>query len=298
MEGIETSEEGREQTPAAPSPRITELSAGPVLFVSSAFLLLEIGVSIAEARTSIPATIAATLSGALTLDAFVTAFEIGLVVALLALDRVHPAAAGLRFRAVPAAIALGGAIWALSQLALAIVSIGRHGTMSLYAGWVEPAAMIAPFFERFLSDVFAEEIFFRGILFAWILRSLEARRWRDPVARLGAALLGSQILFGITRLPAQLLGENPTSIPPGAALVAFTLTGIFYALIYLRTGNLWLVMLVHALSLWPVPALAFDVDPSKLTVLVSAILLIPTPGLGARRGPGFADDAGELPRRT
>lgn len=276
----ETSETSAPDPRSSPSEDLSDLSLRLVVIVCGAFVVLEIGATLLLARTATPGILDRFSAGSLTLEAIIALLEVTLVTLLLAVDRVHPSAAGLRLGQIPRALLLGIAIWGLSQLSLAIVSLGRHGTISLYAGWAEPAAMIAPLLKRLLADVFVEEIFWRGLLFMWILRVLEKRRWQDPLTRLGTALLCSQILFGITRLPAQIAGAPPEGIPSGASLVAFTLTGMFYALVYLRTGNLWLVMAVHTLALWPLPLVAFDLDPSKITVLVSAVLLI-SPGWGA-----------------
>lgn len=277
-----------------PSFDLGSISRGPMLFASGAFLILEIGGSIASARTTLPGRLERFSSGALTVEAVVAAIEIGLIVALLALERVHPEAGGITFRQIPRGVLIGVSLWALCQLGIAIVAIGRHGSLSLYVGWAQPAAMFAPLLERFLTDVFAEELFWRGLFFVWILRVLERRSWHDPLSRLGAALLGSQILFGISRLPGQVL-EGGSAVPPGVTLVVFTMTGIFYALLYLRTGNLWLVMTVHAFAMWPLPIFAFDLDPSKLMVLISAVLLIPT----STRRPGGVNEptTAQIPSR-
>ncbi len=271
-DGIDSTEQP--EIDESPSFELADLTAGAVLLVSGLFILLEIGGAMLLSGRIFP-DVVASLSSSLAIEAGIVVAEIALITILLAMDRVHPAAAGLRFRDIPRGLLLALAVWALSQLSLVIVGLGRHGSISLYAGWADPAAMVAPLLRRFLTDVFAEEMFWRGVFFLWLLRTLESRRWQDPVTRMGAALLGSQILFGITRLPAQLLDPSVRAIPPGPALVVFTLTGMFYALIYYRTQNLWLVMCLHALSLWPLPIFAFDVDPSKLVVLISAVLLIP-----------------------
>lgn len=260
----------------SPSFDLADLSLGTVAFVSALFLLLEIGGALVMSGRLFPEIINRGLSASLAVEAGIVVIEIALITLLLGMERVHPIAAGLKFREIPRGILIGASIWGLCQLGLAVVALGRHGSLSLYAGWAEPAAMIAPLLRRFLTDVFAEEMFWRGILFIWILRRLDVRRWQDPLSRIGAALLASQILFGLTRLPAQILDGSSRMIPPGPALVAFTVTGIFYALIYLRTKNIWLVMIVHTLSLWPLPLFTFELDPSKLVILISAVLLIPT----------------------
>lgn len=260
----------------SPSFDLADLSLGTVAFVAALFLLLEIGGALVMSGRLFPGIADRGLSGSLAIEAGVVVIEIALITLLLGMERVHPVAAGLKFRDIPRGLLIGAAIWGLCQLSLAVVALGRHGSLSLYVGWAEPAAMIAPLLRRFLTDVFAEEMFWRGILFIWILRQLDVRRWHDPLSRIGAALLASQILFGLTRLPTQILDGSARMIPPGAALVAFTVTGIFYALIYLRTNNIWLVMVVHTLSLWPLPLFAFELDPSKLVILISAVLLIPT----------------------
>jgi uncharacterized protein len=248
-----------------------------IALATAAFLLLEIGSVWLGARTRIDEQIVSATGSLLTLPMVVTVLELALITILLAVGRVAPAAAGLSLRSLPIALLVAISVWGLGQLAQAIVSLGRHSTLAIYVGWAQPAAMIAPFLQRFLTEVFAQEIFWRGILFVWLLSTLGRRGWRDPFTRLGTALLGSQLLYGLSRLPGQLVDPSPM-MPPGGELLIFTLTGMFYALVYLRTGNLWIAMAIHALALWPLPLFAFDLDPAKLIILISSLLLIPLPG--------------------
>jgi membrane protease YdiL (CAAX protease family) len=248
-----------------------------ILFAAAAFLALEIGSVWLGAHTGIEERIAAATGSLVTLPMVVTVIELALITLLLAYGRVTPTAAGLSLRSLPVALVVAVSVWGLAQLAHAIVSLGRHSSLSIYVGWAQPAAMIAPFLQRFLTEVFAEEIFWRGILFAWVLSTLARRGWGDPFTRLGAALLSSQLLYGLSRLPGQIADPSPM-LPPGAELLIFTLTGMFYALVYLRTGNLWIAMAIHALALWPLPLFAFDLDPAKLIILISSLLLIPVTG--------------------
>jgi membrane protease YdiL (CAAX protease family) len=253
------------------------LPVGAIILATAAFLALEIGSVWLGAHTGIEEQIAAATGSLLTLPMVVTVIELMLITLLLAYGRLAPAGAGLALRSLPVALLVAVSVWGLAQLAQAIVSLGRHSSLSIYVGWAQPAAMIAPFLQRFLTEVFAEEIFWRGILFAWLLSTLTRKAWGDPFTRLGGALLGSQLLYGLSRLPGQIVDPSPM-MPPGGELLIFTLTGMFYALVYLRTGNLWIAMAIHALALWPLPLFAFDLDPAKLIILISSLLLIPVAG--------------------
>lgn len=89
-----------------------------------------------------------------------------------------------------------------------------------------------------------EETLFRfailGILFA---------AWHNFKYRLPLALIVSSILFGIAHLANVILAGQGGMLTTYQSLEAI-LAGLFFAVVYVYTGQLWLVMLMHFLTDW------------------------------------------------
>ena len=141
-----------------------------------------------------------------------------------------PAAAGLRplrfadARAVAAGIAAVVALRALAYAYLAVIGEPAHVEAGLehfaYAG---PAGAAAALFVAAVLAPFAEELFFRGILFGALAERLGVPR---------AALL-SGLGFAASRLDVALFPF-------------FFCYGIVLAALYRRTGTLWVPVLVRS----------------------------------------------------
>lgn len=193
------------------------------------------------------------------------------------LAKVSPRTLGIDARRIPLAIAAVCAIWGLVQLAEATVALTRYESLAIYPGWGNPRGMLTPLIERMIGSVIAEELIWRGLVLTWCLDYFERRRpIRDPFIRTGSALLISQSAYAI----AEIIDATAARGRLGLQSLDFPLlavSGVFFALLYLRTRNLWLVMGVHLLTIWPAPLLSSPIDPAKLTVALAAVLLVPDP---------------------
>lgn len=83
-----------------------------------------------------------------------------------------------------------------------------------------------------------EESVYRGL----VMKGLMVYR-RDTIKHRIITVLISGGIFGLSHLPNIVLGENPLVQVPTAMLI-----GIFWAAIYMCTGNLTLSMVLHALT--------------------------------------------------
>ena len=89
-----------------------------------------------------------------------------------------------------------------------------------------------------------EETLFRFALLGVLFDALHNVQQRLPIA-----LVTSAVLFGLMHLSNILLTGQPVSLTIYQALNA-TLVGLFLAVTYVYTGQLWLVMLMHFTSDW------------------------------------------------
>jgi membrane protease YdiL (CAAX protease family) len=175
-----------------------------------------------------------------------------LIVALLiGLCRFRPRELGLDPTKVPAAVGLTALIWAANQIVLVLVLALINKPIVLNpewtaTGWTQAAG-------QWLGQLFGntplEEVVFRGFLLPQcLLLMLSWKPKARPGTQIAVALVLSQLLFALFHV---LFNQRQ---PQGQwlLLVQFV-TGLAFAGIYIRTGNLFLAMGVHTLSNNPSP---------------------------------------------
>ncbi len=188
-----------------------------------------------------------------TLVAGLTLQLIVVVGLLFGVARLRPQDLGLDPRRLLPALKLLVATWGAIQIVLLFllplcgqeIGINAHWTAG---GW--PRA-VGEWLGQLLGNCPYEEVFFRGYLLPQC--GLLAMRWM-PRSRsrtqVAVALLLSQALFAVGHVFFNL------HLPQGQwLLVAQFVFGIVFALVYLRTGNLFIAMGIHALLNNPAPLL-------------------------------------------
>lgn len=195
---------------------------------------------------------------------------------------MRPRDVGLDRRGLPVGVAVFAGVWALVQTIQLISALLVDGTVRPAGEWSQPgaAALVSALIGQVLGNSLLEEIVYRGFLFPQLLLTL-AGRWRGSRRRpFIAALLISQTLFAFRHLPAYIAnGVGFADVPWD--LLRLTGIGIMLALLYARTGNLFVVVGVHAL--FNAPTALFEpalIGPSLLALGLSVILLVmwPRPG--------------------
>ena len=123
-----------------------------------------------------------------------------------------------------------------------IISINNFPIIAFFDGravLTEPTYRVFLFFIECLSVGFFEEIVFRGILLVFLIKKFS--HIKDGVL---LAIMISSAVFGLSHVFNIFNGAGfgDTMIQIGYSF----LVGMMWSVIFLRTGNLWLTMLLHA----------------------------------------------------
>lgn len=180
-------------------------------------------------------------------------------------------------RLIPGLVATA-VLWTAVQLIEVVTAIAIKDHLQLSptlrnSGWT---TVVGVLIGQVLGTAPAEETWFRGFL----LPQLRIRFGQlSPATALAVAIVASQALFALYHLPNLLLG-NSGAVGTSALDIASQLgidfaVGVLLAGIYIRTGNLFMVMGVHALANAGTSVVAPPIDhvPVLLGLAVLVLLL-------------------------
>jgi len=123
-----------------------------------------------------------------------------------------------------------------------IISINNFPIIAFFDGravLTEPVYRVFLFFMECLSIGFFEEIIFRGIILLFLLEKFSHEKYGILIS-----IVLSSALFGFIHVFNLLGGASygDTILQIGYSF----LVGMMWAIMYLKTGNLWLTMILHA----------------------------------------------------
>ena len=182
---------------------------------------------------------------------------------------------GLIPRRLPLAVAVTLGVWLLMQAIQLVFHLLADGTAQVSPVWAGGGAtvLVGGLIAQFFGTALVEEIIFRGYLLTQVREKLH-RRWPGSARRaLIPALLISQFSFAAFHLPGHIAsGLGPVDIV--IDLVRLTLLGTLFALLYLRTGNLFIGIGIHSLSNNPTALFVPDPNQDSLLALAFGALII------------------------
>jgi membrane protease YdiL (CAAX protease family) len=192
---------------------------------------------------------------------------------------LRPRDLGWRWSRVGGGLVATAVIFVAMQVVQIGVTVADGGQPQLSASWTGAgwAAATGALAGHALGIAPAEETFFRGLLLPRL--RLEFSRMAPPVA-VGAALVVSQSVFALYHLPGDVLGGSSGA---GMAwpdivldLARLFVIGLVFAALYLRTGNLFLVIGIHALQNAGTTVVAAPVDPGLVMLSLATVTLLAT----------------------
>jgi membrane protease YdiL (CAAX protease family) len=213
-----------------------------------------------------------------TLIANLILFAVVVVGIVFGLGRLRPRDVGLRReRLAPAALAVT-LIWLWMQLVIGVWSLASGQGLAIDPAWARfgALAVLGNALGQFFGNALYEEVVWRGLALPQFYRRC-AGRW--PAARglsmaaLVAALVISQGLFALRHIPVRVWqGASLADLPAEIALLL--VIGVIFALLYLRTCNLFLVIGIHALYNAPTALLAHGGVAALLALGMVVLLLL------------------------
>lgn len=182
---------------------------------------------------------------------------------------------GIRWNLLPRAVLITLVVWAVAQLIGAIISFITTGSLQLDSEWNRRGllAMLGILIGQIIGNAFLEEIAFRGFLLPQLYFKIKClwlnqHKWTRAVI----VLILSQAIFVCMHIPNRL-GQGLTPFEWIVDFSSVFILGILFAFIYLRTGNLFIAIGVHAFINAPA-SLFISGDISKWLIAALGIVII------------------------
>lgn len=185
---------------------------------------------------------------------------------------------GMRRTGLGVALGVTFLVWIALNLFQAAYALATPAPLIVNPDWgtLGPTRTIGMFLAQVLGNALFEEVLFRGILFQQMRLHFLARGGCSPKKALLLALVVSSAVFAAIHVPLRISSGMPLAALPAELALLFAL-GLLLALLYWRTGNLYLVIGVHALSNAPFLLVQQQVDLStngEITVVAALLLML------------------------
>lgn len=196
---------------------------------------------------------------------------------IFGLGRLRPAEVGLIATRLPEAIVVTALLWVVTQALIAIGAWISLGEFPINPHWVERGVtvVLGALLAQLFGNALAEEIVYRGFLLpqAWLKLPADLHDgWR-----LLLAVLVSQAIFALSHIPNRIFnGMSVSAMAPD--MLMLLIFGAYYAFLYLRTGNLFIAVGIHALANQPASIIQSDL-PAPLLMVLALLLAIIWPKL-------------------
>jgi len=205
---------------------------------------------------------------------------VGTVLGVLVLyGKLHGKDFGLVARKLPTAFAVGVITWILVQIVEGLVSFIGTGVVELDTRWnIEAPALIGLLIGMLFGTALYEEIGYRGFLLVQVdvkMKEVTADRYLQVVL----ALLISQTFFTLIHIPWKVMNQGWTMTVFFDLVFSVFINGLIYGVLYLRTENLFFVMIIHALGNAPTSVIDPQIGPSAIVLLFAIIWAVIWPKL-------------------
>lgn len=213
---------------------------------------------------------------------------IGVVVLglILSFGRLQPRDVGLDPSDLWVGIGITAGTWALMQITGVIAVLVQGNPLVLNASWttIGTLSIIGGFLAQLFGNALCEEIVYRAFLVPQFAKKFSHQLISSaPRTVFVLALLVSQAIFGLIHIPSRLAQGVAIGALPVTILVPF-LIGIMFALVYYRTGNLFVTVGLHALVNDSVLMMNAGTIAALPIFLVLLAVLLAWPSLVARFG--------------
>lgn len=185
---------------------------------------------------------------------------------ILGLGQLRPRDIGLVREDLWIGLGITAGTWILMQSTGVVAVLVQGRSLGFDESWatIGATAVFGGFLAQILGNALYEEIVYRAFLLPQLTQKFRHRMIKQsPRTVFVFALLVSQSVFGIIHIPSRLAQGATVGDLPLLLLGPF-LIGVLFALVYYRTGNLFVTVGLHAL-----------VNDPVLVVNAGAIALFP-----------------------
>lgn len=194
----------------------------------------------------------------------------------------RPRHLGLCAGALRPALVLLIALWTTIQLLAVLANAVAGSPLAWHPAWTEPGAgfVLGFLLAMILGTALFEETVFRGFVLPQVALRLPANASRR--ARTTVAIAISALIFSCWHLPTLLINQDLGAAGTAMQLLSLAGAGVLLALLYLRTGNLFVTIAVHALVNSPTLLFASPVSGSVLAGVLGLAVIVFGPRLQGR----------------
>jgi len=178
-------------------------------------------------------------------------------------------------------------LWLVAQSIILLDATLPAAAPELHPIWERPLRAIGFLTAMLVVMPLLEEASFRGFLLPQIY--LNSRG--TETVRLVMAVLLSAVMFALVHLPNRLILHDLGGRVLLLDMAQLTAGGIFFAVAYLRTRNLWVVGGLHALDNAPTPLFESTFHPVGVYLVLAALLLLGWPLIEQALDSGSAEEA-------
>lgn len=167
------------------------------------------------------------------------------VIYLMTIVRIPPRDLGLRREKLPAGCMWTVVFWLSVNAVSTGIALLTGADLNLNQALAEyPNLVLGQLLGQLFGNALLEEIIFRGFLFVQMY--LWLTRVRKPSSRIFSAMLISQIIFALMHIPNRIY-SGLSGIEFVFDFAQLVLLGMLFALLYVLTRNLFLVIGIHSL---------------------------------------------------
>jgi hypothetical protein len=165
-------------------------------------------------------------------------------------------------------------VWLLMQVVGVAILLWTGEPLQLNRTWATRGALAAvgALVAQLFGNALYEEVVFRAFLLNQFRHKLQRGLVTAPRWSVLFALVGSQVVFALIHVPSRLVGQGLTLGQLGPTLVLLFVWGTLLAVVYYRTGNLFVAIGIHAFMNTPT-MLVGPSDAGILTAIALGVLI-------------------------
>ncbi|ELZ88317.1 abortive infection protein [Haloferax sulfurifontis ATCC BAA-897] len=165
-------------------------------------------------------------------------------------------------------------VWLLMQVVGIVALLWAGEPIRLNDTWLTGGALaaIGALVAQLFGNALYEEVVFRAFLLNQFRHKLRRRLTTAPRWSVLLALVASQAVFALIHVPSRLVGDGLTLGQLGPTLVLLFVWGTLLAVVYYRTGNLFVTIGIHAFMNAPT-MLVGPPDAGVLTAIALGALI-------------------------